>query len=181
MDIPHIRAQLEQLHTSAYGWAFHCCGRDRNLTEDILQTVYLKVLEGKAQFDGKSALKTWLFAVIRKTAATDRRARIMWGFRFRFLYEAEDHESEESVEASIHASEERALFLRALLRLPRRQREVLHLVFYQDLTIEETAETLGISVGSVRTHYERGKKKLRQALEQTEEFNESRIVRPSTQ
>ena len=181
MDVPQIRAQLEQLHISAYGWALHCCGRDRTMTEDVLQTVYLKVLEGKAQFDGRSALKTWLFAVIRKTAAAERRTRILWGYRFRFFNDTEDPESDESVEVSIHASEERAVFCRALARLPHRQRDVLHLVFYQDLTIEETAAALGISVGSVRTHYERGKKRLRSELERMEEFNESRIVRPASE
>jgi RNA polymerase sigma-70 factor (ECF subfamily) len=150
------------------------------MTEDVLQTVYLNVLEGKAQFDGRSALKTWLFAVIRKTAAAEQRRRITWGFRFRFFKETEDPESDESVEVSIYASEARAVFRRALARLPRRQQEVLHLVFYQDLTLEETAEALGISVGSVRTHYDRGKKRLRNELERMEEFSESRIVRPAS-
>jgi RNA polymerase sigma factor (sigma-70 family) len=180
MDLPQIRAQLEQLHVSSYGWALHCCGRDRTMTEDVLQTVYLKVLEGKARFDGKSALKTWLFGVIRKTAASERRSRMVWSLRFRFFIDREDPGSGESVDGPLLASEERAVFSRALTRLPRRQQEVLHLVFYQDLTIEEAAAALGVSVGSVRTHYERGKKRLRIELEQMEEFNESRVIRPVT-
>jgi RNA polymerase sigma factor (sigma-70 family) len=52
----------------------------------------------------------------------------------------------------------------ALLRLSGRQREVLHLVFYQDLTIEEAAQVLGIATGSARQHYERGKARLRELL-----------------
>ena len=42
----------------------------------MLQAVYLKIFERKAVFDGRAAFKTWLFAVIRKSAAEVRRAAI---------------------------------------------------------------------------------------------------------
>ena len=44
----------------------------------------------------------------------------------------------------------------ALRGLPRRQREVLVLRYYEDATEAEIAETLGISAGSVKTHASRG-------------------------
>jgi RNA polymerase sigma-70 factor (ECF subfamily) len=61
------------------------------------------------------------------------------------------------------AMTETAARLRAeLQRLPQRQREVLHLVFYQDLSIEEAAGVLRVALGTARTHYERGKRRLRE-------------------
>jgi RNA polymerase sigma-70 factor (ECF subfamily) len=45
----------------------------------------------------------------------------------------------------------------AVRRLPRRQAQVVSLVYVDDLTIERTAETLGISVGAVKNHLHRGR------------------------
>lgn len=75
MDEAELHQQLEQLHTLSYGWALNCCGSNPNDAEDILQTVYQRIFEGRARYHGRSAFKTWLFAVIRYTAAGERRRR----------------------------------------------------------------------------------------------------------
>ncbi len=175
MNVQEVRAQLERCHTASFGWALSCCARDPALAEEVLQTVYLKVLEGKARFDEKATFKTWLFAVIRKTAAEERRRRVVRKLRFLGFEEPEEQRAED-LEESIDSSELQAIFQRAFAALSRRQLEVLHLVFYEDFTLEEVAKVLGISIGAVRTHYERGKKRLRQRLEESEEFNEARLT-----
>ena len=55
--------------------------------------------------------------------------------------------------------------LRTLRSLPTRQREVLALRYYLDLSEEEIATTLGISAGSVKTHAHRGLATLAERLE----------------
>src|SRR5438132_11516583 len=80
MEIADLRCALERHHAESFGWALVCCGRDRVEAEDVLQASYLKVLDGKARFDGRSSVKTWLFGVIRRTAAEERRRRLL---RFR--------------------------------------------------------------------------------------------------
>jgi RNA polymerase sigma factor (sigma-70 family) len=156
--------QLEQLHPASFAWALACCGRDRDDAEEVLQNVYVKVLDGKARFEGRSTLKTWLFAVIRKTAAAHRRTR--W-VRLSFLTKVSGFsvDEAETVERRLVRSERASELLRALHRLARRQREVLELVFYHDMTIEEAGCALGITVGSARVHYQRGKKNLLAMLE----------------
>ena len=63
-----LRFRLERLHAESFGWAMCCCGRNQEAARDALQEVYLKVLEGKARYAGEGSFKTWLFAVIRRTA-----------------------------------------------------------------------------------------------------------------
>jgi RNA polymerase sigma factor (sigma-70 family) len=165
MDRAELEQQLQALHTASLAWALACCDRDRDDAEDVLQTVYMNIFDGKARYEGRAAFRTWLFAVIRRTAAGHRRMR--WFRRLRFVPHDGDHASgEEPVDGRIAHSERVAALLRALGRLARRQREVLELVFYHDMTIEQAGETLGISLGSARVHYERGKKRLAALLEE---------------
>lgn len=60
--------------------------------------------------------------------------------------------------------DQRRTVLDALRRLPRRQREVLALRYYLDLSEREIAETLGISTGAVKSHASRGADALRRSL-----------------
>jgi RNA polymerase sigma-70 factor (ECF subfamily) len=162
MEISEFKSELEKLHQASFGWALNCCRHNRAETEEVLQIVYLKILQGKAIYRGESKLQTWLFAVIRKTAIAERRKRVL-----RTLIPVGNTVDEPSSqpEIELERSEMQQRFQQALAQLPARQRETLHLIFYQDLTLSEAAEVMNISVGSARRHYDRGKKRLREALD----------------
>lgn len=151
--------ELERLHAATFAWALACCGFVRDEAEDVLQTVYLKILDGRARFDERSTYKTWLFAVVRRTAADRRRRRMVATLGLLRLFartpDANHEPRDNSDGARVRA---------ALAALAPRQREVLELVFYQDLTVEEAARVMGVSVGAARVHYDRGKKNLRARL-----------------
>src|SRR5438132_14169312 len=87
---------LEGLHAESFGWALCCCRRRREDAENVLQVVYLKVLSGKAVFDGRSSFKTWLFAVIRKTAANERRMELLFRLRLSRIPKAPDSEERQN-------------------------------------------------------------------------------------
>jgi len=161
MEISELKAELEKLHTASFGWALSCCRQNRSEAEEVLQTVYLKILQGKALYRGESKLQTWLFAVIRKTAISERRKQLLRSLSSFVSPGADGSE----IESDFERSEMQRRFQEALAQLPARQRETLHLVFYQDLSLSEAAEVMNVSVGSARRHYERGKKRLREALD----------------
>lgn len=170
IDIAELKDELEKLHSASFGWALSCCRRDRAEAEEVLQTVYLKIFEGKARYRGEASLKTWLFAVIRKTAIGAYRKRILRELVLAARPgKSDDHPTFVDAHAKdLERSETRKQFRVALAKLPPRQREALHLVFYEDLSLREVADVMGISIGSARQHYERGKKHLREWLSETE-------------
>jgi RNA polymerase sigma factor (sigma-70 family) len=174
MDETELRTELERHHRACQGWALSCCSRNATAAEEVLQSAYLRVLDGRARYAGQAQFRTWLFGVIRRTAAEERRR--FWLRRLRLARYARSADgptapSEQAVEADLERSEEQAAFASALDALSARQRQVLHLVFYQDLTIEEAAEVMGVSLGAARQHYARGKDRMRRWLEDRERGN----------
>lgn len=163
-----IADQLEALHPDAFGWALHCCAGDHGRAEDVLQNAYLKLAQQRAQHDGRSSFKTWWFGVIRFTAHEEfRRLRYRESLLGKLLLQltGDAHDPQPSPARKMEQDERAAELRRCLAQLPARQAEVLHLVFYQDLTLNEAAEVMRVSVGSVRQHYERGKARLRTLLQ----------------
>lgn len=166
LDSDELESLLAELHDASYGWACACCDWNETDAEDVLQTTYVKVIAGRARFDGRSAFRTWLFGVIRMTAREHaRRARSHRKRADRLAVEAASAgPAVVEVEDPAERAEEARRLREALETLPDRQREVLHLVFYQDMTVQEAADVMEVSIGSARVHYDRGKKKLRALL-----------------
>lgn len=165
MDQEQIRNLLVRHHPESFGWALHCTRFDRSEAEDVLQIVYLKVLQGRARFHGRSSFRTWLFGVIRRTAAEQRR---LHGARAILLHRRQDDVAPpppacDPLDGLVQSDETRAL-VRAMAKLSERQRDLLHLMFYQEMSIADAAGVLGLRLGTARTHYERGKARLRELL-----------------
>jgi RNA polymerase sigma factor (sigma-70 family) len=161
-----LEQQLEQLHGDNWGWALSCCGRDRELAEDVLQSAYLRILSRPTTFAGESSLRTWVFGVIRLTAREQMRKQWFWNRRSADATMGIGViDSRTGADEEVEASERRSELLRALSTLSSRQKEVLQLVFYHDMTIGEAAKIMRVSLGAARTHYERGKKSLARTLQ----------------
>jgi len=164
MQQAELERRIEELHAASFGWALSCCRRNRQEAEDVLQDVYMKILDGRARFDGRSSLKTWLFAVIRRTAAAHARRGALHDFLLARWARREPDPDRPDPHAAAEQSQAAAALIAALRTLARRQREVLELVFYHGMTVEEAAAALDLSIGSARVHYHRGKQRLLAAL-----------------
>jgi len=71
---PKVQRQaLEALHESLFGWCLSRCNYDRAAAEDLMQEAYMELLSGRARFDGRSTLKTFLFGVVQMLVKGRRR------------------------------------------------------------------------------------------------------------
>jgi RNA polymerase sigma factor (sigma-70 family) len=152
------KTSVQELHQESYLWSLNCCHFDEEMAKDVLQTVYLKIYDGKASYNNKSTLKTWLFSVIKFTSVDFIRRKN------RLVDKLDDTHQWITETEGVREADNHLLFIKILQSLSGQQREVLTLAFYHDLTLEEIAVLLDLSIGSVRTHYGRGKDNFRRML-----------------
>jgi RNA polymerase sigma-70 factor (ECF subfamily) len=126
-----------------------------------MQQTYVEVISGRARFEGESSLKTFLFGVaqnltrshFRKAAGRTRLAE----------HNATMIAPQGSPAIETDKFDSRRLW-QAVRELSDRQRDVIELVFCNELTIEEAARVMRVSVGTARQHYSRAKDALAQKL-----------------
>lgn len=157
-SIARMRDELGQIHSASFGWALRCCDQHHDRASDVLQTAYLRVLSGAARFEGRASVRTWFFGVIRVVSLEQRRKRLRPSASVHGIEELQRKTPPHA--RAVHEYDEARLLAEALTKLSDRQREVLHLVFYEEMTLKDAAEVIGIGLGAASTHYDRGKKAL---------------------
>lgn len=140
---------------------------------DVAQEVFLKVFRNVGQFRGQSSLKTWVYRIAINEAHNQRR----WFFRHRHRevgLEEEQEEARSMVDVLPDAGpspfdfvfdqEKHVLIEEALTRINPTFREVVVLRDIMDLSYEEIADVLQLSLGTVKSRILRGREALREAL-----------------
>jgi RNA polymerase sigma-70 factor (ECF subfamily) len=118
--------------------------RTPHLAEDVLQETMMAVWKSAKNFKGRSKVLTWIFGIARNQAHNILRKESK-GQR---LPETDPSSETHDPTKSMHVD---LLVQDALETLSPSHREVMHLVFYENLTVRETAELLGIPTGTVKS------------------------------
>jgi RNA polymerase sigma-70 factor, ECF subfamily len=180
-----VIAELKAGSEEAYSWLigeFHQpiysviyrIVNDPSDAADTTQDVFLKVFRGMKHFHGESSLKTWIYRIALHEAANRRR----WWFRHKAQetpldpmpgeYEFSGEErlvdpGESPFEKFAH-TEVRAAVDQALQQVPEPYRTALILRDLEEMSYEEIAEVLAISLGTVKSRITRGRDALRKKL-----------------
>ena len=132
---------------------------DRNAAEDMVQEAFLRLLDALPRIRQPERAAAYLRSIVLNLAR-DHNRRGLVSLRHRLPAE----ESPASIEDKIVLREDQKQVIDALSNLPRRQRDCLVLKYYTELSVNDIAETLGLSVNTVKTHLFRGMKELEKRL-----------------
>ena len=139
---------------------------DRHAAEDLCQEAFIKILKGLGRFRAESSLKTWIFRIAHNAALDYRRSRKSMGTitnREETMVEREADPAAEPL-ARLQDAQLRKSIEAALQVLPALPREVLHLFYWDELSVAEIGNVLGLPEGTVKTHLFRGRKALREQM-----------------
>lgn len=139
--------------------------KDYAKTEDILQDVFMKFYLSLDRFRFQSSIKTFLYRIAINECRNYFRS---WSYRklvFKRFLEQEPLENN-SVLHTVIAKEEREYSMKILDTLPIKYREILWLYYFAELSTEEIAQTLEISVNTVKTRLARGRQRAKLIIEE---------------
>ncbi len=161
---------IARFHQPVYNLAFRLLN-DSSDAADAVQEVFLKVFRNVGHFRNQSSLKTWVYRITVNEAHNQRR----WFFRHRSREVGLDDEAENGRGRAVADSaqspfdyafdrEKQVLIENALARINPLFREVVVLRDIEDLSYEEIADVLQISLGTVKSRILRGRDALKQEL-----------------
>lgn len=160
--IADLAPLFERHHVKLYNYYVRLTG-DRQLSEDMVQDVFLRIMRHRHTFRGEGRFTTWMFSIARNV-------QIDYARRWNREQPLDLDESEMTV--SVHhrtdhpaeSTYDVALLQEALLKLSPEKREALILSRYEGFKYAEIAELAGCSVETVKSRVHRGINDLKKIL-----------------
>ncbi len=157
----------QKYHHDVFQFLFYMV-KNKEQAEDLVQEVYIRVLKSYGKFEGKSSEKTWLFSIARNVAIDFYRKQKGWKQRILEKFDWTTQQVKDELplpqEIALQREEIRRMY-QSLDHCTVDQRAVIILRYLQELSIAETAETLGWTESKVKTTQHRALNVLRNKME----------------
>lgn len=155
MDRTEFKRLTELYINSIYRVALNGCKNPHD-AEDVVQTVFMKLWQSNIRFDDDCHAKRWLIRV------TVNECNNLWRSPWRKNTTSLDELTHEPA----FSSEEKSDLYYTVKELPQKYRTVVYLYYFEDYSIRETSEILGISETAVQTRLLRARKFLKERLKE---------------
>lgn len=138
--------------------------KQKQLSEDIAQEVFIKCYENLDNFRNESTYKTWLYRITVNLCKDKLRS---WSFKNIVLTEffTKIKSTNKSPEMELVGLEERRLVAEKILSLPVKYREVIILYYYEEMSYNQISDLLNLSIQTIKSRLHRARLLLKKLLE----------------
>jgi RNA polymerase sigma-70 factor (ECF subfamily) len=151
----------EKYRDRLFAAAFHIC-RNAADADDVVQETLLRYHKTDMEYENEEHLKAWLLRVAINQAKNVNRSF----FRHRIV-PLEDYMET----LTFDSGDSENLFLE-VMRLPEKYRIVIHLYYYEEYSVRQISQILGISDSNTKIRLARGRAKLKEKLQEEWDENE---------
>lgn len=144
---------------------FLCSHED---TDDLLQDIFVKIWSALPSFRGDSQLYTWLYRIAtNETLNFLNKQKVRSALQFESLSSKLEEKIDE--DPWFNGDSMQRLLMKAIQKLPEKQRLVFTMRWFEDLSYEDISEILGTSVGALKASYHFATEKIKTFLEKYSE------------
>lgn len=136
--------------------------RNEAVAEELTNEVFMEVWRHAGRFEGRSAVGTWILSIAHNRAASSLRKRREEGWSDEHAMRLVD--TGDDPEISAQKGDKAAILRSCLDGLSAEHREIVDLIYYQEKSVGEVAEIVGIPEATVKTRMFYARKKLSELL-----------------
>jgi RNA polymerase sigma-70 factor (ECF subfamily) len=154
--------------------------RDADRSEELLQEVFLRVIQRATEFQGGSKVSTWIYTIARNLCIDTSRKMVFRRHRSLDAPSGDDPEGPTMMDRVVAATpladreviggDLKERIARAVEELPEEQREVFLMRELQDLAFKEIAEIVGVPENTVKSRMRYALERLQRALAEYEDY-----------
>jgi RNA polymerase sigma-70 factor, ECF subfamily len=161
-DAAAFRRWYDDTVVRVYRYVFPRCAGDSALAEEITQQTFIRAIEHRSSYEGRSSVTTWLMTIARNALSDHYRRAAREERRHLRLVVREINVAGASPPASL--IDDREAILSALRALPASQRAAIVLCYLDGMSVRQTAEVLKRSEAATESLLSRARTRLRELL-----------------
>lgn len=166
IDEEKLQLKIDEYSAMLYKLAFFQLKNFQD-AEDVVQDVFYQYIRTAPAFENREHEKAWFMKVTLNGCR--KIFRCAW-YRRRDALPVPELPGESSMERDVLVKERRQEVLEAVFSLPGKYREVLHLFYFEDLSIKQIMEVTGRKESTVTSQLTRGRELLRKKLKEEYQY-----------
>ena len=132
--------------------------RNEAVADELTNEVFMEIWRNASKFEGRSTPSSWIFAIAHNKSVSYLRKRREEGLDDRMAAKIED--MDDTPEVATQKLDKASAIRRAMEKLSDAHRQVIDLVYYQEMSIREVSDIVGIAQNTVKTRMFHARKNL---------------------